>query len=89
MAPNNKKGNGPGRGGKGKTTSFPEMPKHNQSSEADAHNGLDIETHQSAQENEIFAIEQGYWDCFNRKEAKKTAWKASTPTEASAQQDWS
>lgn len=82
MAPPNKKGNGPGKGGKGKTTGFPQMPKPKLSSEAQAQNGLETEEQQSAQEEEIAALEAIYSDCFERKEAKVSAWQVGLFSEA-------
>lgn len=87
MAPPNNRGNGPAKGGKGKTTGFPQMPKPKQSSEAQAQNGLATEEHQTAQEEEIAALEAIYANCFERKEAKVSAWQVGLLSEASASED--
>ena len=83
MAPQDKKGNGPGRGGMGKGGGFPQMPKQKESLENQADLGVRTEA-QKAQEDEIAALEAIYSGCFERKESKMSAWKASTFTERSA-----
>ena len=75
MAPANKKGNGLGRGGKGKTTGFPLMPKLKQGTEAQAQITKETEEQQSAQEEEIYSIAAIYSGSFERKEAKVGAWQ--------------
>ena len=84
MAPHNQRGNRPGRGGRGRSGGFPEMPRQDDGPRDQAPLGVEAETQLSRQEEELINLEAIYSGCFERKKSKTTAWKVSTFAKESA-----